>query len=94
MKYYPQELLSARPIFNSVLERIKMVWQNPDETILNYYDTTIKAGDFFARVDQVAKSLVSMGVKKGDAMQYIQGIWAISPRMVFCLLQAALSESL
>ena len=68
LKYYPQELLSARPTFNSVLERIKMVWQNPDETILNYYDTTIKAGDFFARVDQVAKSLVSMGVKKGDAI--------------------------
>ncbi len=68
LKYYPQELLSARPTYNSLLERIKMVWQNPDETIINYYDTEIKVGDFFARVDKVAKSLVAMGVKKGDAI--------------------------
>jgi len=68
LKYYPQELLSARPTFNSVLERIKMVWQNPEETIINYYDTAIKAGTFFEKVNQVAKSLVAMGVKKGDAI--------------------------
>ncbi|MBQ7133015.1 MAG: acyl--CoA ligase [Ruminococcus sp.] len=68
LKYYPQELLSARPTFNNILERIKMVWQNPNETIINYYDTEIKVGDFFARVDKVAKSLVAMGVKKGDAI--------------------------
>ena len=68
LKYYPQELLSARPSFDSILDRIKMVCQNPNETIINYYDTAIKAGDFFAKVDQVAKSLVSMGVKKGDAI--------------------------
>lgn len=68
LKYYPQELLSAKPAFNSVLERIKMVWSNPEETIINYYDTAIKAGDFFESVNQVANSLVAMGVKKGDAI--------------------------
>ena len=68
LKYYPQELLSARPTFNNILERIKMVWQNPDEAIINYYDTKITVGEFFDRVNQVAKSLVAMGIKKGDAI--------------------------
>ena len=68
LKYYPLELLSARPSFNRILDRIKMVWQNPNETIINYYDTEIKAKDFFERVEQVAKSLVAMGVNKGDAI--------------------------
>ena len=68
LKYYPQELISARPSFDCILDRVKMVWQNPDETIINYYDTAIKAGEFFERIEQVAKSLVTMGVKKGDAI--------------------------
>lgn len=68
LEYYPQELILARPAFNSILDRVKMVWQNPDETIINYYDTEIKVGDFFDRVNQVAKSLVAMGIKKGDAI--------------------------
>ena len=56
LKYYPPELLSVRPSFNKILDRIKMVWQNPNETIINYYDTAIKMGAFFERADQVAKS--------------------------------------
>ena len=69
LKYYPQELFSpTKPTFNKISDRIKMVWQNPDETIINYYDTEIKVGEFFNRVNQVAKSLVAMGVKKGDAI--------------------------
>ncbi|MBP3939233.1 MAG: acyl--CoA ligase [Clostridia bacterium] len=68
LKYYPQEMISARPSFDSILDRIKTVWQNPDETIINYYDTKIKVGEFFNRVNQVAKSLVAMDIKKGDAI--------------------------
>ena len=34
-----------------ILDRIKMVWQNPDETIINYYDTAIKVGEFFEKVN-------------------------------------------
>lgn len=68
LKYYPPELLSARPTFNNILERIKMVWPNPDEAIINYYDTKITVGEFFDRVNQVAKSLVAMGIKKCDAI--------------------------
>ncbi len=68
LKYYPQELLAARPSFVKIADRIKMVWQDPGETIINYYDTAIKAGDFFERAEQVAKSLVAMGIKKGDAI--------------------------
>lgn len=68
LKYYPQELLAPKPTFDKILDRIKMVWQNPDETIINYYDTEIKVGEFFNRVNQIAKSLVAMGIKKGDAI--------------------------
>lgn len=68
MKYYPQELLSARPSFDKIADRIRMVWQNPDETIINYYDTAITVGEFFGKINQVAKSLVAIGVKKGDAI--------------------------
>lgn len=68
MKYYPQELLSARPSFDKIADRIRMVWQNPDETIVNYYDTAITVGEFFSKINQVAKSLVAIGVKKGDAI--------------------------
>lgn len=68
LKYYPPELLSPKPTFNKILDRIKMVWQNPEETIINYYDTEIKVGEFLNSVNIVAKSLVAMGIKKGDAI--------------------------
>lgn len=68
LKYYPQEMFTQKPNFNKILDRIKLVWQSPEETIVNYYDTEIKAGEFFDRVNQVAKSLIAVGVKKGDAI--------------------------
>ena len=68
LKYYPQELLAARPSFEKIADRIKMVWQNPSETIINYYDTEITVSEFFDKVNQIAKSLVAMGIKKGDAI--------------------------
>ncbi len=68
LKSYPQEIFSTRQSFNKILDRIKIVWQNPDETIIDYYDTSIMVADFFDRVNQVAKSLVAMGVKKGETI--------------------------
>lgn len=94
LKYYPQELFSpTKPTFNKILDRIKMVWQNPEETIINYYDTEIKVGEFFDRVNQVAKSLVAMGVKKGDAIvaslecvpEYIELLFACE--MIGCCIK-------
>ena len=68
LKYYPQEMFTQKPKFNKILDRIKLVWQNPEETIVNYYDTEIKAGEFFDRVNQVAKALIAIGMKKGDSI--------------------------
>lgn len=68
LKYYPKEMLTEKQDFNNILDRIKVVWQNPEETIINYYDTEIKVGDFFDRINQVAKSLSAIGIKKGDAI--------------------------
>ena len=94
LKYYPQELFSpTKPTFNKIIDRIKMVWQNPEETIINYYDTEIKVGEFFDRVNQVAKSLVAMGVKKRDAIvaslecvpEYIELLFACE--MIGCCIK-------
>ncbi len=68
LKYYPGDLIPERKKFSRILDKLKDVWTNPDETIINYYDTEIKAGDFFNRVYEVAKSLAALGMKKGDAI--------------------------
>ena len=70
MKYYPDSLLlrqSAKK-YTRIIDKIKDAWADPNEVIINYYDTEIRAGDFFKRVDEVAKSLVALGVKKGDSI--------------------------
>ena len=68
LKYYPKELILARKKYIRVIDKIKEAWPNFNETIINYYDTKIKAGDFFCRIDEIAKSLIALGVKKGDSI--------------------------
>ena len=68
LKYYPNELISLRKNYNSIMDRIKESWQNLEETIINYYDTEIKVRDFLNRIEEIAKSLVSLGIKKGDSI--------------------------
>lgn len=68
MKYYPSELISLRKKYNRVIDKIRDAWPNSEEIIINYCDTEIKVGDFFNRVDEIAKSLVALGIKKGDSI--------------------------
>ena len=53
-------MFSLRKQFDRVIDRIKDVWPNSGETIINYYDTNIKVEDFFNRVDEIAKALVAL----------------------------------
>lgn len=71
LENYPKELFALREKakkYNKVLHKIKDVWSNTEECIINYYDTEIKAVDFFDRIDGVAKSLIALGVKEGDVI--------------------------
>ncbi len=68
MVNYPKELVLNRKKYNRIIDRIKDSWPNSKETIINYYDTEIKVEQFFNRVEEVAKSLMSLGIKKGDSI--------------------------
>lgn len=68
---YPKEIFALREQgkkYARILEKLKDVWTNPEDVMINYYDTEIKAGDFFNRVDEAAKSLIALGIKKGDSI--------------------------
>lgn len=68
MSHYPGDLIPPRKKFDRILDKLKDVWTNPDEAIINYYDSEIKVGDFFHRVDEVAKALTALGMKCGDSI--------------------------
>lgn len=71
MSYYPSELIALRdnmPKHKRVIDKLKAVWRNPEDVMINFYDTDIKAGEFFNKVNEVAKSLVALGIKKGDTI--------------------------
>lgn len=65
---YPEFLFAQRKYYRSINENLREVWADKDKCIINYYDNQIKAGKFFERVDDVAKSLYALGVKEGDAI--------------------------
>lgn len=68
MKHWPAFLLEDRKTHERIIDNIRDVWTDPDEVIINYYDTNITVKEFFERVDAIAKSLYAMGVKEGDAV--------------------------
>lgn len=71
LTYYPEDLIALRKNgkkYTKILDKLKDVWTDPDDAIINYYDTEIKAGDFFNRVNEVAKSFIALGIKKGDSI--------------------------
>lgn len=65
---YPEFLFLQKKTSNKILDRIKSVWQDNEEIIINYYDTKITAGEFFSTIEKVAKSLTVLGIKKGDSI--------------------------
>lgn len=65
---YPNSLISSRKKFNRIIDKLKSVWTNPKETIINYYDTEIKVEVFFENVYSISKSLIALGVKQGDSI--------------------------
>lgn len=65
---YPSNLIPPRKKFDRILDKLKDIWTNPKEAIINYYDTEIEAGTFFNVIDDVAKALATLDVKQGDSI--------------------------
>lgn len=68
LKHYPDFLLSQERKMSSIYDKLKNVWTDENEAIINYYDTEITTKDFFEKVHMVAKSLISMGIKENDSI--------------------------
>ena len=68
LKNWPAFLLEGRKNYDRIIDNIRDVWTDPDETIINYYDTQITVKEFLDRVDAIAKSLCAIGVKEGESI--------------------------
>lgn len=68
LKNWPLFLLEGRKNYDRIIDNVRDVWSDPDEAIINFYDTYITVKDFFGRVEAIAKSLHTMGVKEGDSI--------------------------
>lgn len=68
LKNWPAFLLEGRKNYERIIDNVRDVWVDPDEVIINYYDTHITVKEFFDRVDVIAKSLCAIGVKEGDSV--------------------------
>lgn len=68
MKHWPSFLLEGRQKYERIIDNIRAVWTNPDEVIVNFYDTEITVKDFFEKVYAIARSLHAMGVREGDSV--------------------------
>lgn len=71
LKYYDEEdLIQDNPnqtLYEHILERNK---DNMKCYALNYFGKRITYEEMFKRIDEVAKSFVSLGVKKGDVVSF------------------------
>jgi len=69
LRFYPEEMYIERKKYNKIIDYIKETWSNSlDDVMLHYYGKDITARDFFENVENVAKSLKTMGLKKGDTI--------------------------
>ena len=62
LAHYPEFVFTQRKSYKSIYENLSAVWTDESKTIINYYDTNIRTKDFFERVEQIKKSLYSVGV--------------------------------
>lgn len=68
LKNWPAFLLEGRKKYDRIIDNVRAIWTDPEEIIINFYDTHITVKEFFDRVDTIAKSLCAIGVKEGDSI--------------------------
>lgn len=68
LKNWPAVLLENRKIYERIIDNVRDVWADPNEAIINYYDTHITVKEFFDKVDAIAKALHAFGINEGDSI--------------------------
>ena len=69
LRFYPEEMYFERKPYNKIIDYIKDTWKDSlDEVMLHYYGKDITANEFFNNVESTAKSLKTLGLKKGDTI--------------------------
>ncbi len=71
LKFYPELLLKKDSSNLGIYYYVKSRNLNPNMIAINYFGNKITFGDFFERVDRVAKSFMEMGIKKGDVVSLL-----------------------
>lgn len=69
LRFYPEEMYFERKKYNKIIDYIKDTWTDSLEDIMiHYYGKDITANEFFNNVEDVAKSLKTLGIKNGDTI--------------------------
>ena len=67
LHFYPKTLFNGRKHYDKIMDKLKDVWHE-EEVIIEYYGTEITTNDFFYRIDNIARSLCALGIKKNDSI--------------------------
>jgi len=65
---YPEMLFHFPKENSTVFEKLQKVWNQEDESIINYYDTEITVRDFCNKVYQIAGALQYYGMTPNDSI--------------------------
>ena len=68
LKHYPPFLVTQKRSLLSIYQKLQSVWTDDDETIINYYDTSITKGEFFDRVHSIKSALYACGIRERDSI--------------------------
>lgn len=69
LRFYPEEMYYERKKYNKIIDYILDTWSKSlDDTMIHYYGKDITAKEFFDNVTNVAKSLKTLGLNKGDTI--------------------------
>lgn len=68
LKNWPTFLLDERKVFHRIIDNIQAIWKDPNESIIDFYDTYITTKAFLERTYNVADSLYALGIREGDSI--------------------------
>ena len=81
LKYYPEEIVNSKLPENTIYGYIKEKnKKEPNRIAIEYFGNKLTYSDLFKKIDECAKSLVVMGVKKGDIVTICM---PTTPEMVY-----------
>ncbi len=82
LKHYPAELIEKDVSDMGIYDYMRSRNHNQNLIAINYFGNKITFGDFFKRIDTVAKAFMEMGIQEGDVVSVLL---ANTPENVICL---------